>query len=120
MNQPPPTAIPSGPTTTPIVQPEYNPSPRARYQAGLGNLTAHKSLLEITAFDRAVDFALMQYVSDLSEQAAQAADAVSVGYRLKGAKEFISVLKTLAAQPKQTTRTPITDNLSSPDAPKRS
>ena len=109
-----------GPETTPAAQPEFNPSPRARFQATSGNITAHKSLLELPAFDRATDFAMLQLSSDLSANVLTMQDAAANGYRLEGAKLYLSCLKTLAAQPQASKRTPVADNLIPTDQPKRS
>lgn len=78
-----------------------NPSPRLRFQSGNGNIAAHHNLIELPAFDRGIDFAMLQYSSDLSEsgQNQDNMKAMANGYKLQGAKEFLSLLKTLAEVP---------------------
>lgn len=76
--------------------PNTNPSPRARFQSATGNITAHRSLIELPAFERGTDAALLEYAAKLSMQNLTGNDAMASGFKLQGAMEFLMFLKTLA------------------------
>lgn len=73
-----------------------NPSPKTRFQIGNGNIAAHRSMLELLAFDRGADAALLEYGKLLAGQSVDGNSAMAAGFRMQGAVEFLSFLKTLA------------------------
>ena len=79
----------------PIQRPNTNPTPRARFQSGTNNIRDHRALLESPAFERACDFALLEYQRALADQSRDGNSAMAVGFRAMGAIEFLGILKTL-------------------------
>lgn len=73
-----------------------NPSPRVRFQAIPNAITQHKALLEKPEFDRAADYALMEYNRLTAEQVRDGNSAMAMGFKLQGALEYLQTLKTLA------------------------
>lgn len=79
-------------------KPSYNPTPKARFQSANGNITAHRGILENAFFDKSADAALLEYQKMLSGQAVDGNGAMSAGFRMQGAVEFLGIFKTLAEQ----------------------
>jgi hypothetical protein len=73
-----------------------NPSPKARFQAVNGAITAHKAMLENPYFDRGCDFAMLEYQRICGENTKDANTAMAAGSKMLGALEFLQTLKTLA------------------------
>lgn len=88
-----------------------NPSPRTRFQAINGAITAHKAMLENPFFERGTDFAMLEYQRLVAEQAKDGNSAMAVGFKMEGALEFLQTLKTLAESAPVIIRRPDTDNL---------
>jgi len=84
--------------TPPATPPNVNPRPKARFQKVNGNITAHRALIELDAFDRGSDAAMLEYQRLLAEQTVDGNTAMSAGFRSQGALEFLSVFKTIAEQ----------------------
>lgn len=75
--------------------PNLNPSPKTRFRESGDNISKHKALLEMREFDRAIDYAFMQYQADLAARCADANGAMAMGLKLCGAHEFVQTLRTL-------------------------
>lgn len=86
-------------TPSPIkAPPVFNPSPKNRFRESGDNISKHRALLEMREFDRALDFAQLQYTLQASSRVTDANGALALGYKLLGVQEFISTLKTLSEQ----------------------
>lgn len=94
--------------------PNINPTPRAKFQAPVNNVKDHRALLELPAFDRAIDSALLEYQRLLADQSRDGNSAMAVGFRSMGAVEFVNILKTLGESSTVVTPKKDLDNL--PDA----
>lgn len=103
----------------PIKPANVNPTPKIRFQAEKGNITGHRALIEHAAFDKSADAALLEYQKLLSGQAVDGNSAMSAGFRMQGAVEFLSVFKTLAEQTQMPTPRRDTDNLPATENLKR-
>ena len=79
-----------------MTQTNYNPSPKDRFQAVRENITAHHAMMERDSFNRACDFAMLEFQSRLVGQTRDGNAAMATGFRIMGAVEFVSILKTLA------------------------
>lgn len=77
---------------------KMNPTPKTRFRQNGDNIRHHRELLEETSFDRALDFALLQYQLQASSRVQDANGALALGYKLLGVQEFISTLKTLSEE----------------------
>lgn len=77
-------------------RPVINPSPKHRFRESGDNISKHRALLEMREFDRALDFAVLQYTLQASSRVGDANGAVALGYKLLGVQEFIATLKTLS------------------------
>lgn len=92
-------------------RPNTNPTPKARFQSEVGNVTAHRSMMELPAFARGIDAALLEYQKLLSEQVVDGNTGMSAGFRAQGALEVMSVLKTLSETTQRPTPRRDIDNL---------
>lgn len=95
----------------PATQPNVNPTPRQRFQSVKGCIEAHRSLLEIPAFDRALDHACLEYQTRLGNEATDPNRAMAVGFKMAGMFEFLTILKTLAEAAPTAPPKPPSDNL---------
>ena len=91
--------------------PQVNPSPRTRFQMSPDNISKHRDLIATREFDRACDFALLEYQGHLSVASKTQMDAMESGYKAKGAIEFLAVLRTLGEQPQRAEPRVDPDNL---------
>lgn len=73
-------------------------------------LKAHHDLVDSESFGRGIDFALLQYQSQLNSRTVDAITASAAGFKLQGVLEFIAVLRNLADKPIESVRRP-DDNL---------
>ena len=81
-----------------MTTPQVNPSPKSRFQSVPNNISNHRALIEKAEFDRAADAAMLEYQKALAAQAVDGNSAMSAGFRMQGALEFLSMFKTLAEQ----------------------
>ena len=73
-----------------------NPTPKKRFTDSPANISKHRDMIASGAFERAVDFALLQYQSQLSQiDLVNLNLAASAHLRMVGAQEFIQVLRNL-------------------------
>lgn len=77
-----------------------NPSPKGRFVTGPALVTAHRKLWEDPQLQMSLDFAMLQYQASLTENMpTDTVSAASVGLRMKGAMEFLTVFRLLAETP---------------------
>ncbi len=73
-----------------------SPNPKLRFQESADNVSKHRDLIASREFQRAADFALLQYEVILSNTPLDNFNmAASAHFRLLGAQEFLQVLRTL-------------------------
>lgn len=82
-------------------RPNFNPSPKTRFRSSGDNIKAHRDLMEQHAFDRALDFACLQYQTQAASRVQDANGALALGYKILGVQEFIATLKMLSEEPPQ-------------------
>lgn len=75
---------------------KFNPSPKTRFRQHSDNLKHHRDLLEQVAFDRAMDFGLLQYMTQAASRVQDANGALALGYKILGVQEFLSTVKLLS------------------------
>lgn len=97
-------------TPTPAVL--SNPSPKVRFASTnpAHVLGKHREMVDSDAFQRAVDFATLQYQAMLSEQIRDGNTAATAGFKMQGVIEFMGVLRNLSETPTRSNR-PTDDNL---------
>lgn len=77
-------------------QPITNPSPRDRFQLSGENISKHRNLVDSNEFQRAIDFAMLEYASIVAMQVKEANSAAASGLRILGAHEFVHILRNLS------------------------
>lgn len=88
-----------------------NPTPKARFQESDQSVSKHRDMVASATFERAVDYALLQYTSKLAMQSNPTFnDYATMGVKITGAKEFLQELRMLAETPSVHAPT-IVDNL---------
>ena len=91
-----------------------NPSPKARFQQAPDNISKHRALVDSKEFQRACDFALLQYQAELSQRIVDGTNAAANYFRMLGAQEFIQTMRLLSeSTPRVTVVDP--DNLKPTD-----
>ena len=73
-----------------------NPQPKFRFQESGGNISQHRDLLQSVAFQRAIDWALLQYQRQLCEEEGDLNQMAAKHLKIKGAQEFVKVIFMLA------------------------
>lgn len=76
-----------------------NPSPKTRFQQSADNVSKHRALVDSNEFQRACDFALMQYQAELSSRPVDMQIAAGSFFKLTGAQEFLQTLRMLSEAP---------------------
>lgn len=96
-------------TNTPVV----NPSPKARFQESTDNVSRHRTLVDSKEFQRAIDFALLQFGLALATQplSQEEFQIGAAGLKLRGVHDFISILRNLSETPKPLAIVNRNDNL---------
>lgn len=82
-------------------EPNLAPTPKFRFRESPNNISEHRTMIESRPFQRAIDFALLNYqlavaqtVTDNPQNAAYA------GLKMAGVQEFLFMLKTLSEEPR--------------------
>lgn len=90
-----------------------NLSPKSRFQLSNEHVTQHRNLVDSESFERACDVAIQQYSSALCSVPLTQEEAVmgSIGLKLRGAHEFLTILRNLAEKPKEPSPIVRLDNL---------
>lgn len=82
-------------------QPNLNPSPKQRFMQSPDNISKHRELVESREFQRALDYATLEYQLLLAREVqANPQMAGGQGFKLTGATEFTAVLRTLSEMPR--------------------
>lgn len=79
--------------------PNFNPTPKQRFQEDDRRVKAHLALLERTDLQASLDAALMQYQWGLSQNSNNLNDAAACHFKSIGAWELINTFKRLVEQP---------------------
>lgn len=92
--------------------PLVNPSPKERFQSNREWVNAHRDMLLLPEFQRALDYALLQQGHNLSLRETPATqDAMGFYYEAKGASDLVKILKRLAEADHVQTKPVDRDNL---------
>lgn len=82
-----------------------NPNPKTRFQESTDNIKKHRDLIQLREFERACDYALLQYSSRLQEETnGNLNSAAAAHLRMTGAHEFLATLRNLAESTEFPTR----------------
>ena len=88
-----------------------NPTPKNRFQETANNVQRHRDMIASPEFERAADFAMLNYTSRLAASISGDFNSMaSMGLRMMGAKEFLQEMRLLAETPTATQTVP-QDNL---------
>ena len=93
--------------------------PAARFRLSGKKMSGHHNLVDSESFDTSSDAAMCQFVADLAVEATDLNAAACVGFRLRGAVEFLERFKTLGEMPKAPKRPDNLDNLRSTEPYRR-
>lgn len=73
-----------------------NPSPKTRFQESIDNISKHRDLIQTREFQRASDYAMLQYQVELAGQTNGNVNLAAAAHmKLCGAQEFMLVLRNL-------------------------
>lgn len=75
-------------------------TPVQRFQTSPDNLSKHRKLVDSPEFQRALDFAMLDWSMEIAATVSDANSALRAGFALAGAVQFMDRLKTLAETPK--------------------
>lgn len=90
-------SLPSFPASN---KPNLNPMPGDRFRDSPNSISEHRAMVESRPFQRAVDFAMLEYQAVLAREVQSAPTmAAGQGFKLCGVYEFIAVLKTISETP---------------------
>lgn len=76
-------------------QPVTNPTPKARFMESNDSCSKHRTMIDSNEFQRAADFAMLEYQARIATQTEPQAAAV-MGLKVMGALEFLQTLRNLA------------------------
>lgn len=88
-----------------------NPTPKSRFQSVTTNVSQHRDMVGGAAFQRAADYAMLEYQALLADRTNDAQTAVAAGMKLQGALEFLTQFRLLAETPTVAPRVVPRDNL---------
>lgn len=77
-----------------------NPRPKTEFQLTPQYVQSHRALIERDDLRRSLKFALLEYQTQLCEQARDGNTAAAAHFRLMGANEFINAFLLLGEMPK--------------------
>lgn len=92
-----------------------NPTPKTRFMASDQNVTKHRQLVDSREFERGVDFALMEYQTQLMGAVTDGNHAAAVALKLRGAHEFLQIFRMLGEQVRIPKVSPMQDHLPEPN-----
>lgn len=78
-----------------MAAPVVNPSPKARFMDSPQSISAHKDMIATRTFERACDFALLEYQARLGQGASDFNHFAANGMKMQGALEFLMILRSL-------------------------
>lgn len=74
-----------------------SPNPKSRFQESADNIKKHRDMIQSREFERACDYALLQYSARLQEETnGNLNSAAAAHLRMTGAHEFLSTMRTLS------------------------
>lgn len=76
-------------------EPIKNPTPKQRFLQNTRAVKDYVAILDSESFNTATDLAMLEYQQTLARQTTDALTASAAGFKLKGALEFLQLLKTL-------------------------
>ena len=79
-------------------EPLANPTPAQRFRDAPDNIRKHRDMIDSHEFQRAADFAMLEYQVRLT-MSANPAPADVIGQRITGALEFLQVMRFLGEVP---------------------
>lgn len=89
-----------------------NPTPKKRFQESTDNISKHRDLIQTREFERASDFAMLQYAARLQEETnGNLNSAAAAHLRMTGAQEFLSIFRNLGESVELPTHRVETPNL---------
>ena len=76
----------------------YNPlkTPKQRFQEYSQWIGEHRQMVDSIAFQRGLDYAMLQYQQQIAGSVTDSAGAGAAGLRLQGMVEFVNTLKNLS------------------------
>lgn len=82
-----------------MIPPNVVPSPKQRFQESQQNVSHHRELIQRNEFQRACDFAMMQYQGELAANSTDNFNVCAAAHlKITGALEFIRVFRLLGEQ----------------------
>lgn len=94
-------------TPTPLL------SPKARFQLSDQSISKHRDMLQSGEFQRAIDFAVLQYNFELAQKPQDQVSAMRIGWSITAVQEFVDLLKRISEKAPAIVFTPPNDNLKS-------
>lgn len=76
-------------------EPNRNPTPKERFLSNGTFIKEHHALVDSPEFERAADYAMLQYTNALNGKVADAISASAVGFKMQGAIEFLMIFRKL-------------------------
>ncbi len=88
-------------------------SPKTRFGLSDQNISKHRTMVDQPEFQRACDFAMLQLAYDLTVKNLSEEERMmgAAGLKLRGAHDFMEILKNISEKPKNIVPIPRTDNL---------
>lgn len=80
-------------------EPIANPSPKARFLESNVNISDHRKMVDSVAFQRACDFATLEYTALISNQNRDMNACAGTALKLQGALEFLQTFRLLSEKP---------------------
>ncbi len=84
-------------------KPVTNPTSKARFLESSDNISKHRDLVDSTTFQRACDFAMLQFSMAICTTPIEPGE-MSMGaaaLKLRGAHDFLSILRNLSEAPQK-------------------
>jgi hypothetical protein len=89
-----------------------SPSPKARFQESADNVSKHRDLIQMKEFQRASDYALLQYAARLQHDTEGNLNAAAAAHlKMTGAQEFLATFRNLSESVELPSRRIETPNL---------
>lgn len=84
-------------------KPVTNPTSKARFLESSDNISKHRDLVDSTTFQRACDFAMLQFSMAVATTPMTAEDVSigAAGLKLRGAHDFLSIFRNLSEAPQK-------------------
>ena len=93
------------------LNPVSNPTPKARFQESADSISKHRDLVDSTTFQRASDYAMLEYAKIMALESVDGNTAVATAMRLRGAHEYLQIFRNLSEKSEQLKAPPAMANL---------